>query len=150
MYFKIISDYSRRNLTNIILNLKNYEEIQEFLHNFPEIEIVEESVGNTIIQTYYHLSQKNIRKFKLLNINNTSNKIIELFKILYNKELIYNYGDEKPIANYWSYTACTSGISGISGTSGNNRQSIFKKITKKFDPHKVGNKFLLKKTRFKF
>jgi len=72
-------------------------EIKNFFHSFPEIEIIEESVKNTIIQTYYHLSPQNIRKFKILNIDNNNIKIVNLFRLLSNEDFIYNYGDEKPI-----------------------------------------------------
>ncbi len=117
--------------------------LRDFFHTFPEIEIVEESVGTTIIQTYYHLSSQNIRKFKLLNIDNQNDEILKLFKILYDKELINNHGDNKPVI-WWSST----GTSGTSGTSGSAGKKPFKKITKKFDPHKISKGLKMKK-RFK-
>jgi len=99
MYFKVRETYWADDITS------NYtEEIKKFLSEFSEIEIVEESVKDIIIQTYYHLSSQNIRKFKMLNINDNNNKILELFKILFDKESIYNYGDEKPI---WSVSSGT-------------------------------------------
>jgi len=140
MYFTI--KISQENIIFNNLNIKN------FFLTFPEIEIVEQTIGSTIIQEYYYLSSQNIRKFKLLNINNNDyyrNKIIDLFKILYDKNLINNYGNEKPTVTGYYYSGTgTHGTSGTSGLSG------FKKITKKFDPHKVIKKCIKTKKRFKF
>ena len=59
------------------------------------------------------------------------------------KELINNHGDNKPVI-WWSST----GTSGTSGTSGSAGKKPFKKITKKFDPHKISKGLKMKK-RFK-
>jgi len=129
-----------------ISKIDEYKNIEKFFHTFPEIEIVEESIGNTILQTYYHISPQNIRKFKLININNTNDNILKLFKALHDNELIHNYGNEKPVF-IWS-TSGSSGVAGTSGTSGSAGKKPFKKITKKFDPHKISKGLKMKK-RFK-
>jgi hypothetical protein len=103
MYFTI--KISQENIIFNNLNIKN------FFLTFPEIEIVEQTIGSTIIQEYYYLSSQNIRKFKLLNINNNNyyrNKIIDLFKILYDKNLINNYGNEKPTVTGYYYSGTDS------------------------------------------
>ena len=130
----------------VLVNI-NPEILKDFFHTFPEIEIVEESVGTTIIQTYYHISSQNIRKFKLLNIDNQDDNILKLFKILYDKKLVNNHGDNKPVI-WWSNACGTQGTSGTSGSIGTTGKQTFKKITKKFDPHKA-KKCLKMKKRFK-
>ena len=72
------------------------KDVEDFLSNFPEINVVEESINSNIIQSYYYISSQDIRKFKMLKINN-DNDIIDLFKLLNDEELIHNYEDEKPI-----------------------------------------------------
>jgi len=129
MYFKIVNS--------------NNEIIREFIHTFPEIEIVEDSINGIVVQTCYHLSSTNIRKLKLLNISTTNGQIIKLFKLLYDENIIHNYGDNKPLIYF------STGTSGSSGATPFHQKPTYKKITKKFDPHKVIGKCLKMKKRFK-